>query len=96
LFWSFIAISALSIALAMCFLFRCVPVSLAWNILPPNPVGHCMNAQVLSYVAGGFNISTDLLLLILPFKLVKGRIHLFQSPGFAHIIRFESISKAVY
>jgi hypothetical protein len=51
-------------------LFRCRPVHLAWTAyFSPESMGHCGNLASYIMTAGSINILTDLLVLILPFRI---------------------------
>ena len=54
-------------------IFQCTPVQRSWNKTVP---GTCMNIATFFYVNAGFNIATDVAIMILPIPV----IHALQLP----------------
>lgn len=50
--------------------FSCHPVSYAWDKNIPN--GHCINSNTVYISIAGFNIVTDIIVLVLPMRYLAG------------------------
>lgn len=51
-------------------IFRCTPVSYAWNGWRGDTVGHCLNYSVFTWSHNAVNIILDLIVIILPIPQV--------------------------
>ena len=64
---------ALMIAIFFVVIFQCTPVSLAWEIVSPNPPqGTCIDGGMFITSTAALTILTDILVLVLPFWIFLG------------------------
>jgi len=57
-----------TIACSLTAIFQCTPIAFNWDITIPG--GFCINYGAVVLAAGGFNIATDLIILVMPIPLV--------------------------
>ena len=50
--------------------FNCNPVEKVWHSLTYTGSFHCFDNSMVEFVIGGFNIGTDLIILVMPFPLI--------------------------
>jgi hypothetical protein len=51
-------------------IFSCTPTKAGWDLSIQNPT--CINRNALYFAVNGFNIFTDVVILLLPIRLVLG------------------------
>ncbi|KAI0478211.1 hypothetical protein F4859DRAFT_478987 [Xylaria cf. heliscus] len=68
--WASFALIGLNLANFIAFviatIFQCFPIYGAWTFWDGSFTGHCNNVHIQSWIQAGFNISLDLLVIILP------------------------------
>jgi hypothetical protein len=67
-----VLVLGLCVALPLAITFRCIPLSLNWNIAIPGATlpGHCVNRVNLAFAAAGLQIGFDISILLLPIPMV--------------------------
>lgn len=68
-----VLITAMGIALTLAMLLHCIPIHRAWSIDPTiewGPDSKCVNYQALLYAQAILNLVTDLVVYVLPMKLL--------------------------
>ncbi|KAI0406813.1 hypothetical protein F4802DRAFT_595819 [Xylaria palmicola] len=86
------------IAFVVASVFQCYPIHGAWTYWDGSFDGHCNNVNVQSWVQAGFNISLDLLVIILPLPSLarltasrRKKIHILIMFSFGFLVTIISI-----
>lgn len=64
--------------------FVCIPVEAFWN---RSMQGHCINPLITNYVNAGFNISTDLIIILIPIPALN-KLQVSKSQYIALLVAF--------
>lgn len=74
--WAIIGLlNAIWIAGAFVIIFQCTPIPYTWLKVTGTTTGHCLNIEPFTYAYGALNISTDVLVFVLPIHgLLKLKI----------------------
>lgn len=76
-------VGSFCIATTMATIFQCTPVVRAFD---RSVAGHCISNSPFWYANAGFNISTDVIILLMPMPLVyKLKIPTLQKVGLAMV-----------
>ena len=70
-----ILVSVYCILFFFLYAFNCSPVEMTWHLIGWTRPGHCMNNIKVNFAIGGFNIATDLIIILLPMPVI-GQLHL--------------------
>jgi hypothetical protein len=67
----------MSIGLSLAYVMQCIPPNATWQIdLKLKAQARCIDVKPITYSSAGLNIFTDLLVLLLPVKMLKGVVYI--------------------
>ncbi|KAK6078494.1 integral membrane protein [Seiridium cupressi] len=92
--WSWVAVGGVvvhTIVLVFLMIFTCNPVPKSWDITMPVTEGSCINAVALYFATAIANITTDIMVMVLPITLIlKLQMPKWQKIGVMAVFPFAS------
>lgn len=79
-----------TLSLALAIIFACSPIQKSWDVTIT--YGHCINRPVIYLMTTVTNTTSDVVLLLIPFYIVRGlRLPLIQKVGVAFLLGLGSL-----